>query len=93
MIIINMLLLLGISDFVIPFYMLVPSRYLFPLVAGMSGDILINIVCGFVALLASRRIDTTVWSAVLIAAGVVAGGIGGTLVLLGGILALAGRFT
>ncbi|MEM3018534.1 MAG: hypothetical protein QXO25_06615, partial [Candidatus Bathyarchaeia archaeon] len=39
LIIINMLLLLGISDFVIPFYMLVPSRYLFPLVAGMSGDL------------------------------------------------------
>ncbi|MEM4250540.1 MAG: hypothetical protein QW828_01700 [Candidatus Bathyarchaeia archaeon] len=91
LIIINMLLLLGISDFVIPFYMLVPSRYLFPLVAGMSGDLVINIVCGFVGILASRRIDTSAWSVVLIVAGVVAGGIGGTLLLLGGILALVGR--
>ncbi|MBS7622114.1 hypothetical protein KEJ39_00345 [Candidatus Bathyarchaeota archaeon] len=93
LIIINILLLLEISDFVVPFYMLVPSRYLFPLVAGMSGDMAINIVCGFIALLASRRIDMTAWAVVLIALGVVAGGIGGTLVLLGGILALVGRFT
>jgi hypothetical protein len=92
LIIINLLLLLGISDFIIPFYLLIPSRYLFPLIAGMSGDIAINIVCGLVALFSSRRIHAPAWAVVLIIVGVVAGGIGGTLILLGGILTLIGDF-
>lgn len=92
LIIINLLLLLGIADFIIPFYLLIPSRYLFPLIAGMSGDIAINIICGLVALFGSRRINTPAWAVVLIAVGIVAGGIGGTLILLGGVLALIGDF-
>jgi hypothetical protein len=92
LIIINLLLLLGISDFIIPFYLLIPSRYIFPLIAGISGDIAINIICGLVALFSSQRIHTPAWAVVLIIAGVVAGGIGGTLILLGGVLALIGDF-
>jgi hypothetical protein len=93
LIIINLLLLLGIADFIIPFYLLIPSRYLFPLIAGMSGDIVINIICGLVALFGSRRISTPIWATILMIVGVVAGGIGGTLILLGGVLALIGDFT
>lgn len=93
LIIVNSLLLLGIADVIIPFYSLLPSRYIFPLIIGISGDFIINIICGAIALTGSQRIQSPAWSIVLIVTSIVAGGIGGALVLLGGILALIGYFT
>jgi len=93
LIIINLLLLLGIADVIIPFYSLVPSRYIFPLIIGISGDFIINIICGAIALTGSQRIHNPAWSIVLVVASIVAGGIGGALVLIGGVLALIGYLT
>jgi hypothetical protein len=93
LIIVNLLLLLRITDVIIPFYSLVPSRYIFPLIIGMSGDFVINIICGAIALAGSQRINSLAWSIILIVASIVAGGIGGALVLIGGVLALIGYFT
>ncbi len=93
LIIINLLRLLGIADVIIPFYWLVPSRYIFPLIAGMSGDSIINIICGIIALISLRKIRTFTWIIILVAVGVVAGGIGGILILIGGVLALIDNLT
>ena len=93
LIIVNLLLLVGIADVIIPFYSLIPSRYIFPLVIGLSGDYVINIACGLIALVSSRRIHSPAWAIVLIVVSIVAGGVGGALVLIGGILALIGKLT
>jgi len=100
LIIFSLFQLFGIADVIIPYYWLIPSKYVFPLVGGLTGDIIINIVCGLIALVssrrsarASRRIYSLARIVVLIVVGVIAGGVGGTLVLLGGILGLIGKLT
>jgi hypothetical protein len=93
LIIFSLFRLFGIADVIIPYYWLIPSRYLFPVVGGLTGDIIINTVCGVIALISSRKIHSLAWIVVLIVVGVIAGGVGGTLVLLGGILGLIGKLT
>ena len=93
LIIVNIIKGLGIADFVIPFYWLMPSRYIFPLIMGVSSDIIVNIIAGVIALISSRRIHSTVWTFVPILAGFVAGGIGGILIIIGGLLALISTLT
>ncbi len=88
LIIINLLRLLGVSDVIIPYYWLIPSRYILPMIGGMGGDLIINMICGVIALIGSQRIRSPAWAIVLIAVGIIAGAVEGTLVLLGGILAL-----
>lgn len=93
LIIVNLIKGLSIADFVIPFYWLMPSRYIFPLIMGASSDIIVNIIAGLIALISSRRIHSTVWTFVPIFAGFVAGGIGGILIIIGGLLALISTLT
>jgi hypothetical protein len=93
LIIFSLFRLFGIADVIIPYYWLIPSRYLFPVVGGLTGDIIINTVCGVIALISSRKIHSLARTVVLIVVGVIAGGVGGTLVLLGGILGLIGKLT
>ena len=99
LIIINLLRLLGLADVIIPFYWLIPSIQIFPLIGGMSGDSIVSIVCGMAVLISSRilissrRIHGFAWSIILMIAGVVAGGIGGALIIIGGILALISNLT
>jgi hypothetical protein len=93
LIIVNIIKGLGIADFVIPFYWLMPSRYIFPLVMGVSSDIIVNIIAGLIALISSRRIHSTLWTLVPIFAGIIAGGIGGILIIIGGLLALISTIT
>ncbi|WP_455278602.1 hypothetical protein [[Eubacterium] cellulosolvens] len=93
LIIVNIIKGLGIADFVIPFYWLMPSRYIFPFVMGVSSHIIVNIIAGLVALISSGRIHSTVWTFVPIFAGFVAGGIGGILIIIGGLLALISTLT
>ena len=85
LIIVNLIKGLGIADFVIPFYWLMPSRYIFPLIMGVRA--------GLIALISSRRIHSTMWTFVPIFAGFVAGGIGGILIIIGGLLALISTLT
>jgi hypothetical protein len=54
----------------------------------MGGDLIINMICGVIALIGSHRIRRPAWAIVLIAVGIIAGAVEGMLVLLGGILAL-----
>ena len=93
LIIVNLLRLLGLADVIIPFYWLIPSIQIFPLIGGMSGDSIVSIICGMIVLISSRRIHGLAWSIILIIAGVVAGGIGGALIIIGGILALISKLT
>jgi hypothetical protein len=93
LIIFSLFRLFGIADVIIPYYWLIPSRYLFSVVGGLSGDIIINTICGVVAFISSRKIQSLARTVVLIVVGVIAGGVGGTLVLLGGILGLIGKLT
>jgi hypothetical protein len=58
------------------------------MMGGMGGDLIISMICGVIALIGSQRIRRPAWAIVLIAVGIIAGAVGGTLVLLGGILAL-----
>jgi hypothetical protein len=53
---------------------------------------IIEIVLGIVAIYGSKRATDLVWAIVLIVVGIIAGGLGGILVLLGGILGLIARF-
>jgi len=85
--------LFGIADVIVPYYWLIPSTYLFPVVVGLTGDMIITTVCGVIAVICSRKIHSLAGTVVLIVVGVIAGGVGGTLVLLGGILGLIGKLT
>ncbi|MGQ9544099.1 MAG: hypothetical protein ACUVTM_08530 [Candidatus Bathyarchaeia archaeon] len=88
LLIIALLQLFGVADVIIPFYWLIPYRYIFPLSMGLSGDLLIIVLCGVVTLLSARRIHKFKWTLILIASGVIAGGVGGTLILVGGVMAM-----
>ena len=58
--------------------------------AGFLG-LIIGLICGLIAIFGSKRAGDLVWSIILIIVGIVAGGIGGILVVIGAIIALVGR--
>jgi hypothetical protein len=49
---------------------------------------IVAIVIGVICIIGSRSVGTLVWAIVLLVLGIVAGGIGGALVILGAILGL-----
>lgn len=55
---------------------------------GRFAGSLISIVIGAICLIGARRVGTLVWGIVLLVLGIVAVGIGGTLVVIGALLGL-----
>jgi hypothetical protein len=53
---------------------------------GYSG--IVMLICGVIAVIGAKSATTLVWAIVLIVVGLIGGGLGGTLVLLGGIIGL-----
>jgi hypothetical protein len=53
---------------------------------------IIQIVLGIVAIYGAKRATDLVWAIVLIVVGLIAGGLGGILVLLGGIVGLLSKY-
>lgn len=62
-----------------------------PLV-GYFGIGAISLILGVVAVFGSKRVNEVVWAAVLMVVGFLAGGIGGLLTLLGGLIGLLSRY-
>lgn len=67
--------------------------FFFP-VRGFLGGLgaIVDIILGIVAIYGARRATDLVWAIVLIVIGLIGGGLGGTLVLIGGLLGLISRF-
>ena len=63
---------------------------IFSPIAFLGGAVyaLIEIVIGIICVIGSRRVSTLVWGIILLVLGLVAGSIGGTLVILGALLGL-----
>jgi hypothetical protein len=61
----------------------------FSLISGFGlGGAIIQIILGIIALIGAKSVSRLEWAIILIIVGLIAGGIGGILVLLGGILSL-----
>ena len=84
------LVIQGILSFVgMAFILFVPS-IIGPLGGSYWG--IIQIVLGIIAIIGAKRATDLTWDIILIVVGVIAGGLGGLLVLLGGIVGLLLRF-
>ena len=84
------LVIQGILSFLgMAFLMFVPS-IVDPSMDPFWG--IIEIVLGIIAIMGARRATDLTWDIILIVVGVIAGGLGGLLVLLGGIVGLLLRF-
>ena len=84
------LVIQGILSFVgMAFMTFVPS-IIVPLGGSYWG--IIEIVLGIIAIYGAKRATDLTWDIILIVVGVIAGGLGGLLVLLGGIVGLILRF-
>jgi hypothetical protein len=84
------LVIQGILSFVgMPFILFVPS-----IIGPIGGSYwgIIEIILGIIAIIGARRATDLTWDIVLIVVGVIAGGLGGLLVLIGGIVGLVLRF-
>src|SRR5512139_947299 len=55
---------------------------------GFAYGGLVTVICGIIAIIRARSVNTLVWAIVLLVVGIVGGGLGGLLVLLGGIFGL-----
>lgn len=82
LILLNVAAVLGFA-FTIPFH---------SPVAGYGFGAFIGIILGIIAVIGSKRLPDLVWSVVLLIVGWLAGGIGGLLVLIGGLLGIVARF-
>lgn len=49
---------------------------------------IVMLICGVIAIIGARSVNTLVWAIVLIIVGIVGGGLGGLLVVLGGLIGL-----
>jgi hypothetical protein len=84
------LVIQGILSFLgMAFLLFVPS-IIGPLGGSYWG--IIEIILGIVAIYGARRATDLTWAIVLIVVGLIAGGLGGLLVLLGGIVGLVLHF-
>jgi hypothetical protein len=84
------LVIQGILSFLgMAFTLFVPS-IIGPLGGSYWG--IIEIILGIIAIIGARRATDLTWDIILIVIGVIAGGLGGLLVLLGGIVGLILRF-
>jgi hypothetical protein len=61
-------------------------------IGGYFGSGVITLILGIVAVILSKRASELLWAIVLIIVGFIGGGIGGTLVIIGGILGLLSHF-
>lgn len=59
---------------------------------GYFGIGVITLILGVVAVFGSKRVNELVWAVVLMVVGFLAGGIGGLLTLLGGLVGLLSRY-
>jgi len=86
------LIIMGLLSFV---GMAIQALMVMPSVIGSFGGsvgAIIEIILGIVAIYGAGSATDLVWAIVLIVVGIIAGGLGGILVLLGGILGLIARF-
>jgi hypothetical protein len=84
------LVIQGLLSFVgMAFMTFVPSM-LGPIGGSFWG--IIEIILGIVAIYGAKRATDLTWDIVLIVVGLIAGGLGGVLVLIGGIVGLVLRF-
>lgn len=58
----------------------------------VSHRAIIALICGVVALIGAKRLPDPAWGIVLIIIGAIAGGIGGLLALLGGVIGIAAKY-
>jgi hypothetical protein len=63
-----------------------------PLLGMTFGFALLPLILGIIAIVGSKHVTGLLWAIVLIIVGFIAGGIGGILVLLGGLLGLISRY-
>ena len=70
------------------------TMFTFSMFGSFGGSFwgIIQIVLGLVAIYGAKRVTDVAWAVVLIVVGIIAGGLGGLLVLLGGILGLILHF-
>ena len=59
---------------------------------GGVGEGLVKVVVGLIALFAYRFLKSLAWAIVVLVLGIIAGGLGGVLLLLGAIVALVATF-
>lgn len=84
------LVIQGILSFLgMAFMMFVPS-----IIGPIGGSYwgIIEIILGIIAIIGAKRATDLTWDIILIVVGVIAGGLGGLLVLIGGIVGLVLRF-
>ena len=60
--------------------------------AGYAGIGVISLILGVVAVVGSKRINELVWGIILMVVGFLAGGIGGLLAIIGGLIGLLSRY-
>ena len=60
--------------------------------AGFFGIGVISLILGVVWVFGSRRVNEIIWGVVLMAVGFLAGGIGGLLAIIGGVVGLLSRY-
>ena len=60
--------------------------------AGFFGIGVISLILGVVAVFGSKRVNEIIWGVVLMAVGFLAGGIGGLLAIIGGLVGLLSRY-
>ena len=59
---------------------------------GFFGIVVISLILGVVAVFGSKRVNEIIWGVVLMAVGFLAGGIGGLLAIIGGLVGLLSRY-
>jgi len=59
---------------------------------GYFGIGVISLILGVVAVFGSKRVNEIIWGVVLMAVGFLAGGIGGLLAIIGGLVGLLSRY-
>ena len=59
---------------------------------GFFGIVVISLILGVVAVFGSKRVNEIIWGVVLMAVGLLAGGIGGLLAIIGGLVGLLSRY-
>jgi hypothetical protein len=83
------MVILGILDILgTPFFAFSALGALGALTIGI-----IQIILGLICIAGSKFVGTLVWAIVLLILGIIAGGIGGVLVIIGALLGLLSRFT
>ncbi len=82
------LVLFSVASF---FGMAIALPFHVPLVA-MFGSAIIGIVLGIIAFIGSKHVQSLLWAVGLLVIGFIAGGLGGVLVLIGGLLGIVSRF-